>query len=140
MVFFFSKKTSLFQSYDIDKMRNIEIGKRFNFPYRTLAGNFESKPGTKIFSYCFRDSDHRLLIFFQKIIPFVGSVIFVVLLGKPRELLPLLLDLVLHLGLKGRRPVKLPSLSLCISSNKDPQLGKCELLVGENKVSSPSLV
>lgn len=91
-------------------------------PYRTLAGNFVFKPCTKMFSYCFRDSDHKLLIFSQKVVPFVGSMIFVVL-GRPRKLLPLLFTLVPHLGVKGHSTVKLPSL-LCISRNKDPGLGK----------------
>lgn len=63
-----------------------------------IAGNFESKPCTKMFLYCFRDSDHKLLIFLQKSMPFVGLVIFVVLLRKPRKLFPLLLALVPHLG------------------------------------------
>lgn len=79
-------------------MRNMEgLGKGLVCLYRALAGNFESKPVNKMFSCCSRHSDHKLLTFSQKSIPFVVLVIFVVL-GKPRKLFPLLLALVPHPG------------------------------------------
>lgn len=79
-------------------MRNMKgLEKGLVCLFRALAGNFDSKPVTKMFSCCFRHSDQKLLIFSQKNIPFVVLVIFVVL-GRPRKLFPLLLALVPHPG------------------------------------------